>query len=135
MAIVRAKTQAGIVVGYPTDYQASTRFCGIPYAKPPVGNLRWRSPQPVDLWDGEFHAFSYGPIPMQERPVKGEFYADEFYPINWPMSEDCLYLNVVTPAKTSDDQLLLSSGYMGEVSRKATVRNSRPTERPLPNEV
>ncbi|MCB0116141.1 MAG: carboxylesterase family protein, partial [Caldilineaceae bacterium] len=66
-------------------------FKGIPFAAPPIGDLRWRAPQPVTPWDGVREAVRFGPRAMQ-LPVFGDmnFRSDG-------MSEDCLYLNVWTP--------------------------------------
>ncbi|GAB2699433.1 carboxylesterase family protein [Mucilaginibacter koreensis] len=74
-------------------------FKGIPFAQPPVGNLRWREPQPVQNWQGIRKADHFGHRAMQ-KPVFGDmgFRADA-------MSEDCLYLNVWTPAKTANAKL------------------------------
>ncbi|WP_019990456.1 carboxylesterase family protein [Rudanella lutea] len=74
-------------------------FKGVPFAAPPVGNLRWREPQPAQNWSGIRKADKFGPRAMQ-RPVFGDmnFRSDG-------MSEDCLYLNVWTPAKTGKEKL------------------------------
>jgi para-nitrobenzyl esterase len=66
-------------------------FKGIPYAAPPVGNLRWKEPQPVQSWKGVRAAKNFGPRAMQP-PI----YSDMVFRSNG-MSEDCLYLNVWTP--------------------------------------
>lgn len=66
-------------------------FKGIPFAAPPVGNLRWRNPQPVQPWDGVLDASAFGLSCMQ---------ADDL-----PKSEDCLTLNVWRPAAASDAPL------------------------------
>ncbi len=103
MALLKATTEYGVVVGQPSEYQASTIFKGIPYAKPPVGDLRWRAPEKPEPWEGELLAYEYGPIPPQMRSEG--FYKKEFYPIDYPMSEDCLHLNVITPASSPNEKL------------------------------
>lgn len=74
-------------------------FKGIPFAQPPVGDLRWREPQPVKPWGGIRKADHFGPRPMQ-LPLFSDmnFRSDS-------VSEDCLYLNVWTPAKTTENKL------------------------------
>ena len=67
-------------------------FKGIPYARPPVGDLRWRPPQPVAPWTGVRKADAFGPNSMQ-----GVVFGD-IDPRPAGVSEDCLYLNVWTPA-------------------------------------
>jgi len=93
-----AKTVNGTVEGViePTGVRA---FKGIPFAAPPVGKFRWREPQPVKNWQGVRKANKFGPRAMQ-NPVFGDmgFRSDG-------MSEDCLYLNVWTPAKSSGEKL------------------------------
>lgn len=58
-------------------------FLRIPYAEPPVGYLRFEPPVPKKAWDGILNATSYGPMCMQRTNT-----------VRWPMSEDCLHLNV-----------------------------------------
>lgn len=71
-------------------------FRGIPYAAPPVGDLRWRAPQAAARWDGVRDALDFGPDfpqapnPRMRAPAQGD---------------DCLYLNVWTPGGTADDKL------------------------------
>ena len=74
-------------------------FKGIPYAAPPVGALRWKPPQPVAAWSGVRAADRFGPRCMQ-RPL----YGDMVFRSNG-MSEDCLYLNVWTPAHREKGKL------------------------------
>src|SRR5262249_51228293 len=79
-------------------------FKGIPYAEPPVGALRWRPPQPVKPWTGVRSATAFGPEAMQDES------RDEGSPTlasdgPHPTSEDCLYLNVWTPAQSAQDRL------------------------------
>ena len=72
-------------------------FRGVPYAAPPVGELRWRRPQPVESWDGTREALAFGPISAQPpRPAAGPF-AGIMGHSEEPTSEDCLYLNIWTP--------------------------------------
>ena len=86
-----------------------TVFKGVPYAKPPVGELRWRAPQPVEPWEGVRMACAYGPMSVQDVPGldPNEFWTKELHPAGpeFEMSEDCLYLNVFTPAKKGDEKL------------------------------
>jgi len=70
-------------------------FKGIPFAAPPVGNLRWRAPQPVAHWDGVRNADTFGPVCMQNAGGGG---GDQ------KVSEDCLYLNVWTAAKAAGEK-------------------------------
>ncbi len=74
-------------------------FKGVPFAQPPVGELRWKAPQPAKNWQGIRKADHFGPRAMQ-LPVFGDmsFRSDG-------VSEDCLYLNVWTPAKSEDERL------------------------------
>ena len=74
-------------------------FKGVPFAAPPVGDLRWKAPQPVQKWDGIRKADEFGPNPMQENVFGDMMFGTK------KMSEDCLYLNIWTPAKTMDEKL------------------------------
>jgi para-nitrobenzyl esterase len=74
-------------------------FKGIPFAAPPVGELRWKAPQPVKSWSGVRKADAFGPAPMQNRIAS-------MLIGGWsPVSEDCLYLNVWTPATNAEEKL------------------------------
>ncbi|WP_434310663.1 carboxylesterase/lipase family protein [Hominifimenecus sp. rT4P-3] len=105
MAMLIAETEGGLVEGLPAGCQRISVFRGVPYAAPPVGKNRWREPQPVERWNGIRPAFRFGPIPYQPRSKKGSFYQKESDPIDWPMSEDCLYLNIWTPAESTEEKL------------------------------
>ena len=74
-------------------------YKGVPFAAPPVGDLRWKEPQPVQNWEGVRPAKAFGPRAMQ-APIFG----DMGFRSNG-MSEDCLYLNVWTPAKSGNEKL------------------------------
>ena len=67
------------------------KFCGIPYAKPPVGPLRFCAPEPCDPWQEAKDATQFGPSAPQAQGIPGMMPAG-------PFDEDCLYLNVYTPA-------------------------------------
>lgn len=96
---VRVKTANGILEGTSDQVSGVTAFKGIPYAQPPMGDLRWRPPQPAQDWQGMRRADAFGPRAMQ-LPLFG----DMVFRSNG-MSEDCLYLNVWTPAKSSKERL------------------------------
>lgn len=95
--MIRARTAAGRLVG---EWDGDVAlFRGIPFAEPPVGDLRWRPPRPAARWDGERRAYDFGPAPLQPQPPRDSI----MYHTNFAdrralvMSEDCLYLNVWTP--------------------------------------
>ncbi len=103
------KTQNGLIEGLHGWDPRIAEFKGVPYAKPPVGKLRFRSPQPLEPWDGVLQAFDYAPVSMQQTPGidKESFWTKEMHPTGpeYEVSEDCLYLNIFTPAR--DDQAML----------------------------
>ena len=83
-------------------YNAATginSYKGIPFALPPVGNLRWKAPQPPANWSGVLKADHFSHMPVQKH-----VYADMIFRAD-TMSEDCLYLNVWTPAKSATGKL------------------------------
>jgi para-nitrobenzyl esterase len=94
----QAKTANGTVEGV-VETSGVRAYKGIPFAAPPVGEFRWREPQPVKNWTGVRKTDKFGPRAMQ-NPVFGDmgFRSDG-------MSEDCLYLNVWTPAKSASEKL------------------------------
>ena len=108
-------TENGLVRGLPAADPRVTSFKGIPYAAPPVGKNRWRVPQPAENWEGIRDAYTYADISVQDTPGLG----DDIYCREWhvdpkiPMSEDCLYLNVWTPAKSADEKLPVLIWYFG----------------------
>ncbi|GAA4401455.1 carboxylesterase family protein [Nibrella viscosa] len=79
-------------------------FKGIPFAAPPVGNLRWKAPQPVVPWSGVRKADTYGPSPMQNSPSPFGPWSAEYLIPKEPISEDCLYLNVWSGAKSAKEK-------------------------------
>lgn len=93
----QVRTANGIVEG--TVESGLKVFRGVPFAQPPVGDLRWKAPQPVQNWSGVRSAKEFGDDPVQGNP---------FGDMNMrgpKKSEDCLYLNIWTPAKNMDEKL------------------------------
>jgi para-nitrobenzyl esterase len=100
-------TQNGDVKGIANQEGSVLAFKGIPYAAPPLGDLRWREPQPAASWDGVRDASKFCASCMQNRvfsqlpnaPWSAEYMVQD------SVSEDCLYLNIWTPAKFVNDKL------------------------------
>jgi para-nitrobenzyl esterase len=105
VAITLAKTKCGMVSGVEMPDKGITVFKGIPFAAPPVGDLRWKAPQPVEPWEGVLPATSFKPAAWQEYHKKGSFYDREWGHKPFERSEDCLYLNIWTPAESADEKL------------------------------
>lgn len=109
------KTENGMVRGLPASDPGITSFKGIPFAAPPIGENRWRAPQPCKNWEGVLEAYQFRPISVQDTPGLG----DDIYCREWhvdsqiPMDEDCLYLNVWTNAKSSEEKLPVLVWFFG----------------------
>ena len=101
------KTENGLVRGFPGNNTRISVFKGIPFAQPPVGQNRWRAPQPCEDWEGIKDCYKFGPIPYQDQPAVGtDIYCKEWHvDPDIDRDEDCLYLNVWTNAKSADDKL------------------------------
>lgn len=95
-------------------------FKGIPYAAPPVGDLRWKEPQPVIPWDGVLKVDKFGPASCQPQPLE--------------QSEDCLYLNIWTRAEKASDKLpvmvwIHGGGFIAGAPLEATYFGEKLTEK------
>src|SRR5690554_2807842 len=99
-------------------------FRGIPYAAPPVGELRWRPPQPVAAWQNVRDATQWPDRCPQGSSSMGE---------SGPISEDCLYLNVVTAAETADDSLPVMVFFHGGGLTTGTGNSPTYTHPSLPS--
>jgi para-nitrobenzyl esterase len=97
------KTENGIVSGYKSG--EISIFKGIPFAAPPVGELRWKAPQPAKNWTGVLKCDDFSASPMQNKPVPFMMWTEEFITPPDKLSEDCLYLNIWTPAKSEKEKL------------------------------
>lgn len=94
-----ATLDSGVVQGVPLPGGRVSLFAGIPYAAPPLGALRWQPPQPVHPWSGIRLADHFGSRAMQYPWYSDMIFRDQ------GQSEDCLYLNVWTPAKSPSEKL------------------------------
>lgn len=108
MAILKVQTKYGIVVGAPDG--ESTLFQGVPYAKPPVGELRFHSPVEPEAWEGELDCTKPNAVACQYSRRKiastSVLRPDPNRTYDKPaISEDCLYLNIWTPAEIGDEKL------------------------------
>lgn len=89
---VQTTIKNGVIEGNYDTRSGIQKYFGIPFAKPPIGELRWKAPQPLDNWLGMKETKEFGP-----RPVQKLIWGDMNSRSNG-VSEDCLYLNVWTPA-------------------------------------
>ena len=94
---LQVKTQYGVLEGFEED--GVKKFLGVPFAQAPVGDLRWKAPQPVQAWEGVREAKQFGDDPMQL-----DVFGDMAFRGSG-RSEDCLYLNIWTTAATTADAL------------------------------
>ena len=97
------KTAQGLVSGVPGTAAGVTVFKGLPFGAPPVGQLRWKGPQPVKPWSGVHKADAFGNACLQPHG-KGRLNVSVDLPDSPPMSEDCLYMNVWTGAKAAGEK-------------------------------
>ncbi len=96
---VNAETNYGPIQGFHDRESNLELFLGIPYAKPPVGDLRWKAPQEMNDWEGVKKTTEFGPAPMQTNVFGDMVYRGKGF------SEDCLYLNIWTPEASENKSL------------------------------
>lgn len=97
------KTEAGLVSG--TVNNGISIFKGVPFAQPPIGDLRWNEPLPPKPWSGILACTKFSASPYQSDPKPFRMWTQEFIAPPEPLSEDCLYLNIWTPTKTGKEKL------------------------------
>ncbi len=98
------QTDKGKVEGAYNSIESVRSFKGIPFATPPTGDLRWKAPQPTNKWEGILQCKNFSASPVQNKPEPFYCWTEEFIAKPEPIDEDCLYLNVWTSAKSSNDK-------------------------------
>ena len=114
-AVTPVRTRAGLVTGTAAKLPDVRAYLGIPFAAPPVGDLRWRAPKPVSAWKGTRAADHFSPSCIQGPNTPFGPWTSEFLLLG-PTSEDCLYLNVWTAANAGARRPVLVYVYGGGFS-------------------
>lgn len=101
------ETAYGQAQGVPGELEGVTLFKGVPYAAPPVGELRWAAPEDPEAWEGVRVFDTYAPMAVQwpNDMAADPWYTDFYYQGVPEYSEDCLYLNIATPSVTGDENM------------------------------
>lgn len=99
------QTANGKVEGSTNTEKSVRIFKGIPFATPPIGELRWKAPQAPKNWTGILKSTEFSASPMQNKPAPFSCWTEEFIAKPEPLSEDCLYLNIWTSAKKTKEKL------------------------------
>ncbi len=124
--------EGGQIQGVKTKDNEVEVYCGIPYAKAPIGDLRWKEPQDVEAWEGVKDCSTFAPRAMQgatsflvntfqDMYLEGAWRIDFESETDTPMSEDCLYLNVFKPANATANTPVLVYYHGGSLMSGGTV--------------
>lgn len=104
-SLAAVKVEQGLVSGSINSTGDVRTYKGLPYAAPPVGKLRWKEPQGPTAWSGVRPCINFGPNAMQPEPKPSGAYGEEIMiPKDGAINEDCLYLNIWTPAKSANEK-------------------------------
>ena len=105
--VTAVQLKSGKISGKTSEDRFVKIFMGIPFAATPVGDLLWKAPQPVAAWEGVRACVTSPASVIQASPKPFMCWSKEFMAPESPLSEDCLYLNFWTTAKTAQDKLLV----------------------------
>ena len=130
------RIESGLLSGISGADSSIRAYLGVPFAAPPVGDLRWREPQPAEPWQGVRSADKLPPACIQNLAKMRLPWTEEFM-LQGEMSEDCLYLNVWTGANTAEEKrpvmVYIYVGFHRSQSGRSSVllldqlcRNRRP---------
>jgi len=98
------KVESGLISGKTGEDGTVLIFMGVPFAAPPVVDLRWKAPRPPLKWEGIRKCVKPPASAMQSKPSPLMMWSKEFMAPEEPLSEDCLYLNIWTAAKTTGEK-------------------------------
>src|SRR5674476_634514 len=98
------RIENGFISGMKDSKSDVVSFKGIPFAAPPVGDLRWKAPQSAKSWNGVKECKTFSASAIQATPAPFSMWTTEFIAPAEPLSEDCLYLNVWTADKSSSEK-------------------------------
>lgn len=128
VSVNSVKTESGLISGTNGQDANVMVFKGIPFAAPPLADLRWKEPQPVKSWNDVRKCDTFGPCAPQKRGIVFPPYtAEMMVPAEGAINEDCLYLNVWTAAKSTADKrpviVFIHGGSFGGGSGSIAIYN------------
>ncbi len=98
------RVEEGLISGTENEKGNVRIFKAIPFAAPPLGNLRWKTPQAASHWKGIRTCDTFSASAIQNKPVPFAMWSKEFMAPLQPLNEDCLYLNVWTAARSANEK-------------------------------